>query len=177
MRFAVGPAESRNSPVQRNPFCIQPARSSPGCRFGEPVGAEKPYSMRLEDGTFYGFEGLPPCSRLLRGLLHPCMELRPGAALPFPGLERSMREADYQYNLRPDGGMPFRLQLPLGSSRSAFRPCADGQFGGVMKAYRDWKISGDTSGCADCGLPSANRSNSPGPKRMKTAGIRTAAAC
>jgi hypothetical protein len=55
-----------------------------------------------------------------------------------------MREADYRYNLREDGGMPFRLQLPLGVERSGHRPCADGQFGGVMKAYRDWKISGDT---------------------------------
>ena len=54
-----------------------------------------------------------------------------------------MREADFKYNLRPDGGMAFRLQLPLGARISPFRPCADGQFGGVMKAYRDWKICGD----------------------------------
>jgi hypothetical protein len=67
-------------------------------------------------------------------------------ALPFlfPALERSMREADYRYNLREDGGMPFRLQLPLGSGRSAFRPCVDGQMGGLIKVYREWKISGDT---------------------------------
>jgi uncharacterized protein (DUF608 family) len=39
--------------------------------------------------------------------------------------------------------MAFRLQLPLGARISPFRPCADGQFGGVMKAYRDWKICGD----------------------------------
>jgi non-lysosomal glucosylceramidase len=66
-------------------------------------------------------------------------------ALPFlfPKLERSMREADFRYNLRSDGGMAFRLQLPLGSYISPFRPCADGQFGGVMKTYRDWKICGD----------------------------------
>jgi hypothetical protein len=62
----------------------------------------------------------------------------------FPALERSLRELDYRYNLRPDGGMPFRLQLPLGSERSVHRPCADGQFGGVTKVYREWKISGDT---------------------------------
>jgi len=51
---------------------------------------------------------------------------------------------DYRYNLRPDGGMPFRLQRPLGSKRSEFRPCVDGQFGGVLKVYREWKIGGDT---------------------------------
>ncbi|MCX6345053.1 MAG: GH116 family glycosyl hydrolase, partial [Armatimonadetes bacterium] len=62
----------------------------------------------------------------------------------FPKLERSMREADYKYNLKSSGAMPFRIQLPLGIEPSTFRPCADGQFGGVMKVYRDWKISGDT---------------------------------
>jgi len=54
-----------------------------------------------------------------------------------------MRTADYRYNLLENGAMPFRIQLPLGSDPWPFRPCCDGQFGGVMKTYRDWKISGD----------------------------------
>lgn len=40
--------------------------------------------------------------------------------------------------------MSFRVQLPLGRGPNTFFPCADGQFGGVVKTYRDWKISGDT---------------------------------
>lgn len=66
-------------------------------------------------------------------------------ALPFlfPGLERSMRELEYARNLAEDGGMAFRIQLPLGRARSTFRPCADGQFGTVMKVYREWKVCGD----------------------------------
>ena len=56
-----------------------------------------------------------------------------------------MRSADYKYNMRPDGGMPFRIQLPIGSAQSAFRACCDGQFGGVLKTYRDWKICGDNA--------------------------------
>jgi uncharacterized protein (DUF608 family) len=40
--------------------------------------------------------------------------------------------------------MPFRLQLPIGSGLWQFRACADGQFGGVLKTYRDWKVSGDS---------------------------------
>ena len=54
-----------------------------------------------------------------------------------------MRDADYAYNLGEEGDMTFRLQLPLGRDRIGFRPCADGQFGGVIKCYREWKISGD----------------------------------
>lgn len=59
-----------------------------------------------------------------------------------------MREADYRYNPQPHGGMPFRLMLPVGTPADGMqvkRPCADGQFGGVMKAYRNWKICGDTA--------------------------------
>ena len=45
-------------------------------------------------------------------------------ALPFlfPDLERSMRDADFRYNAGADGGMAFRLQLPLGGSGSASGP-------------------------------------------------------
>jgi hypothetical protein len=54
-----------------------------------------------------------------------------------------MRVADYAHNMRSDGGMCFRLQLPIGSQPNDFHACADGQLGGVLKTYRDWKISGD----------------------------------
>ena len=105
---------------------------------------KSPTVLRLEDGTFYGFEGV----RIDQGCCEgSCTHVWNYAyALPFlfPDLERSMRDADFRYNAGPDGGMTFRLQLPLGRERLRFRPCADGQFGGVIKAYRDWKISGDS---------------------------------
>jgi hypothetical protein len=65
----------------------------------------------------------------------------------FPALERSMRAADFTFNQRSDGGMRFRLPLPIGLTAEdywVFHPCADGQFGNVLKAYADWKICGDT---------------------------------
>jgi len=61
----------------------------------------------------------------------------------FPALERSMRDVDFNYNQRKDGSMSFRMQLPLGREAGTFRACCDGQFGNVIKTYRDWKISGD----------------------------------
>ncbi|MDR2134987.1 MAG: hypothetical protein LBO76_00020 [Treponema sp.] len=105
---------------------------------------KSPTVWRLEDGTFYGWEG---CAANRGSCEGSCTHVWNYAyALPFlfPALERSMREADYAYNLRPDGGMPFRLQLPLGTGRLSFRPCVDGQMGGLIKTYRDWKILGDT---------------------------------
>ena len=106
---------------------------------------KSPTVLRLEDGTFYGFEGV----RVEQGCCEgSCTHVwNYACALPFlfPDLERSMRDADFRYNAAADGGMTFRLQLPLGRERLGFRPCADGQFGGVIKAYRDWKISGDSA--------------------------------
>jgi len=105
---------------------------------------KSPTVLRLEDGTFYGWEGCHPAAGCCEGSCTHVWNYAQALPFLFPALERSMREADYRYNLRDDGGMPFRLQLPLGAAPWGFRPCADGQFGGVMKVYRDWKISGDS---------------------------------
>jgi uncharacterized protein (DUF608 family) len=104
---------------------------------------KSPTCLRLEDGSFYGFEGCHSFSGCCEGS---CIHVWNYAyALPFlfPNLERSMRELNYKYNQREDGGITFRLQLPLGRERWNFRPCVDGQFGEVFKVYREWKISGD----------------------------------
>lgn len=105
---------------------------------------KSPTVMRLEDGAFYGFEGCHPASGCCEGSCTHVWNYAQALPFLFPALERSMREADYRHNLLPSGAMPFRIQLPLGVEPSGFRPCADGQFGGVMKTYRDWKVCGDT---------------------------------
>ncbi len=103
-----------------------------------------PTVLRMEDGTFYGWEGCHSHSGCCEGSCTHVWNYAQALPFLFPSLERSMREADYAYNLRPSGAMPFRIQLPLGAEPWSFRPCADGQFGNVMKVYRDWKISGNT---------------------------------
>ena len=103
-----------------------------------------PTCLRLTDGSFYGFEGCHCNEGCCEGSCTHVWNYAYVLPFLFPKLERSMRDLDFRYNQRPDGGMVFRLQLPVGRERSSFRPCADGQFGGVVKTYRDWKISGDT---------------------------------
>lgn len=110
---------------------------------------KSPTALRLEDGTFYGWEGLHPEEGCCEGSCTHVWNYQQALPFLFPALERSMRTADYRYNLLENGAMPFRIQLPIGSAPWEFRPCADGQFGGVMKAYRDWKISGDDGWLAD----------------------------
>lgn len=105
---------------------------------------KSPTVLRLEDGSFYGFEGCYGNAGCCEGS---CTHVWNYAyALPylFPNLERSMRELNYRYNQREDGGLVFRIKLPLGRERGGMRPCADGQFGDVVKTYREWKLSGDT---------------------------------
>ena len=65
-------------------------------------------------------------------------------AFLFPQLERSMRETDFLHNTLPNGYMTFRTLLPLGDAQWKFKACADGQMGCIIRAYRDWKLSGDT---------------------------------
>ena len=104
---------------------------------------KSPTSLRLEDGTFYGWEGLHVDEGCCEGSCTHVWNYQQALPFLFPALERSMRTADYKYNLLDNGAMPFRIQLPIGSDPWPFRPCCDGQFGGVMKVYRDWKICGD----------------------------------
>jgi len=104
---------------------------------------KSPTCLRLEDGTFYGFEGCSPCMGCCEGSCTHVWNYQLALPFLFPSLERSMRTADYKYNQREDGSMGFRLQLPIGVPPDTFLPCGDGQMGGIIKLYRDWKISGD----------------------------------
>ncbi len=96
------------------------------------------------EGVFYGFEGCHCDSGCCEGSCTHVWNYAYALPFLFPSLERSMREAEYGYNFHKDGKMSFRLQLPLGRRASSFRACADGQFGGIIKVYREWKLSGDS---------------------------------
>ncbi|MEE4195214.1 MAG: GH116 family glycosyl-hydrolase [Anaerolineae bacterium] len=106
---------------------------------------KSPTVLRLEDGSFYGFEGCHAKAGCCEGSCTHVWNYSQALAFLFPSLERSMRDLNYRYNLNDKGGLRFRLQLPLalGPDVNPFRPCVDGQFGDVLKTYRDWKLCGD----------------------------------
>ncbi len=109
-----------------------------------------PTVLRLEDGSFWGWEGTNATAGCCPGSCTHVWNYAYVLPFLFSNLERSMRDLDYKYNLKPTGEMVFRLTLPLrkgGLMKKLITfdvPCCDGQFGGIIKAYRDWKISGDT---------------------------------
>lgn len=105
---------------------------------------KSPTVLRLEDGTFYGFEGCHADAGCCEGSCTHVWNYQQALPFLFPALERSMRVADFVENQIPETGqMPFRIVLPKGIGPARLRACADGQFGNVMKAFRDWKLHGD----------------------------------
>ena len=66
-------------------------------------------------------------------------------ALPhlFPSLERSLRNTEFFVDQDARGHQAFRASLPIRPPDHDFHAASDGQLGGIMKAYRDWRISGD----------------------------------
>ena len=104
---------------------------------------KSPTVMRLENGEFYGWEGVWEHEGSCEGTCTHVWNYAYALCFLFPQLERSIRETDYKYNQDETGRMAFRMQLPPGRERSGFRACVDGQMGGVIKTYREWKLSGD----------------------------------
>ena len=105
-----------------------------------------PTCLRVEDGTFWGWEGVGPEQGSCPGTCQHVWNYAQALPLLFPDLERSIRESHAKYGFDEKGAWQFRLRLPLGirARSSRMRPCVDGSFGEVMKIYREWKISGDT---------------------------------
>ncbi len=62
----------------------------------------------------------------------------------FPGLERSLRHTEFFVSQDETGHQMFRSNLPIRPVKHDFHAAADGQLGGIMKVYREWRISGDT---------------------------------
>lgn len=105
-----------------------------------------PTVLRLEDGTFYAFEG---CGETVGSCPGSCTHVWNYAqtlAFLFPTLQQGMHTANYRWNFSPtgSGAMSFRILLPLQNTPIVHKPAADGQLGEIIKVYQTWKILGDT---------------------------------
>lgn len=100
--------------------------------------------LRLEDGTFYGWEGVHELEGSCEGTCTHVWSYVYSLCFLFPELERSLRNTELHYDTDIHGKMNFRTSLPLGYSSIDYHPCVDGQMATVIKIYRDWKITGNT---------------------------------
>ena len=99
--------------------------------------------FRIPSGHLLGWEGVSEHSGSCKGTCTHVWNYENAVACLFPDLSRTMRDVEFNRALdKSNGAMDFRVDLPFGPKRN-HRVAADGQMGCVMKAYRDWKISGD----------------------------------
>jgi hypothetical protein len=106
---------------------------------------KSPTVMRQADGRLWGWEGCGDSSGCCHGS---CTHVWNYAqALPhlFPSLERTLRETEFHVSQDARGHQAFRAALPIRPPAHDFHAAADGQLGGIMKVYREWRISGDTA--------------------------------
>lgn len=104
---------------------------------------KSPTVMRQEDGRFWGWEGSRDRVGSCEGS---CTHVWNYAqALPhlFPRLERTLRETEFGPCQDERGHQAFRAAMPIRPAPHDFVAAADGQLGGIMKVYRDWRIGGD----------------------------------
>ncbi|MBQ2988231.1 MAG: hypothetical protein IJD59_03910 [Clostridia bacterium] len=104
---------------------------------------KSPTVLRLENGEFYGWEGVHSQSGSCEGTCTHVWSYAYALCFLFPDLERSIRDTEFRFDVEPNGKMGFRTLLPLGRGVSKTRACVDGSMLTVVKTYREWKISGD----------------------------------
>jgi uncharacterized protein (DUF608 family) len=105
---------------------------------------KSPTALRQDDGRFWGWEGCCDGTGCCHGS---CTHVWNYAqALPhlFPDLERTLRQTEFYENQDERGHQNFRAKLPIALNDHGFHAASDGQLGGVMKVYREWRVSGDT---------------------------------
>jgi non-lysosomal glucosylceramidase len=99
--------------------------------------------FRTPDGRFFGFEGSSNTSGCCFGSCTHVWNYEQATAFLFGRLARSMRETEFLEATDGQGLMSFRVRLPIDRAREYGKAAADGQMGCVMKAFREWKMSGD----------------------------------
>ncbi len=100
--------------------------------------------FRTPDGFIFGWEGCDDDAGCCFGSCTHVWNYEQATAFLFGELAFGMREVEFNYAARKDGGMSFRVDLPLEHARSWSLAAADGQMGCIMKLYRDWRLSGDS---------------------------------
>lgn len=105
---------------------------------------KSPTSMRQYDGRFWGWEGVDDAEGSCAGNCTHVYNYAQALCHLFPSLERTVRETELNEGMDALGHQNYRMAMPIRpEGHDIFLPAADGQLGSIMRAYRDWRISGD----------------------------------
>jgi len=98
--------------------------------------------FRTADGEFHGFEGCDDQRGCCFGNCTHVWNYETATQHLFPAMARSLRKSAFGYAQDEQGAMRHRQLLPDGKRRYGYA-AADGQMGQIIKAYLDWRLSGD----------------------------------
>jgi uncharacterized protein (DUF608 family) len=110
---------------------------------------KSPTVLRQANGNVWAWEGCFSTSGCCHGSCTHVWNYAQAIAHLFPQLERSLREQELERSMETEpeagkqGHISFRSALPDGPAPHNFHAASDGQLGGIMKAYREYTISGD----------------------------------
>jgi uncharacterized protein (DUF608 family) len=105
-----------------------------------------PTILRQKDNRMWAFEGCSDDRGCCPGSCTHVWNYAQAIPHLFPDLERSLRETEFNENQGESGRQTFRAPLPIrpaSQDPEDYLPgryaAADGQLGGIMKVYRDWR--------------------------------------
>ncbi|WP_217604433.1 GH116 family glycosyl hydrolase [Chitinophaga sp. GbtcB8] len=99
--------------------------------------------MRPYEGRFWAWEGSGDSWGSCHGSCTHVWNYAQAVPHLFPVLERSLRETEFNEDQNEAGHQVFRANMPITKVKHTFHSAADGQLGGIMKVYREWRIMGD----------------------------------
>lgn len=106
---------------------------------------KSPTVLRQADGRLWSWEGCGDNGGCCHGSCTHVWNYAQAIPHLFPQLERTLRETEFLPSQDDRGHQQFRASLPIRPLVHDFHAAADGQLGGIMKVYREWRISGDTA--------------------------------
>lgn len=105
---------------------------------------KSPTVLRQYDGRLWSWEGCGDSGGCCHGSCTHVWNYAQAIPHLFPRLEKTLRNTEFCENQNLAGHQAFRANMPISPLKHDFHSAADGQLGGIMKVYRDWRISGDS---------------------------------
>ncbi len=105
---------------------------------------KSPTILRQTDGRMWAWEGCCDTNGCCSGSCTHVWNYAQAICHLFPVLERSLRQTEFNESQNEEGHQAFRSSLPIRPAAHDFHAASDGQLGGIMKVYREWRIYGNT---------------------------------
>ena len=103
---------------------------------------KSPTVLRQHDGRLWVYEGCNDGSGCCDGSCTHVWNYAQAIPHLFPELERGLRQTEFFEGMDATGRQAFRVNMPIAEGGNMF-DASDGQLGGIIKVYRDWRIFGN----------------------------------